>query len=127
MDERKEQFRARTKAYALAVVRLYCELPKTRTEVQILGKQRVQFEALVNVHSEPTPSPSGGGESDFSVPLLGGVGVGSAESFLWLELLNEGCGVRSPAIKALHSETNELIAIFVTMAKNAKKGMNAET
>ena len=37
--ERKEEFRKRTKAFASAIVRLYCELPKTRTEVQVLGKQ----------------------------------------------------------------------------------------
>jgi predicted patatin/cPLA2 family phospholipase len=38
-DSRKDQFRLRTKSYALSIIRLYAELPKARSEVEILGKQ----------------------------------------------------------------------------------------
>ncbi len=37
-EERKAAFRKRTKAYASAVIRAYCDLPKL-TECQVLGKQ----------------------------------------------------------------------------------------
>ena len=38
-ERKKEEFRQRTKQYASAVIRLYCGLPKNRTEIQVLGKQ----------------------------------------------------------------------------------------
>jgi hypothetical protein len=43
------------------------------------------------------------------------------ESQLWLELLREDCGIRGNAIEQLHRETNELLAIFVTMANKTKR------
>jgi hypothetical protein len=43
------------------------------------------------------------------------------ESSLWLELLHDDCNVRSDDMLSIRKETNELIAIFVTMAKNVKK------
>jgi hypothetical protein len=38
-----------------------------------------------------------------------------------LELLKENCEIISELMTWLRKETNELIAIFVTMAKNTKK------
>lgn len=38
-EQKKAEFRERTKRYASAVVRLYCSLPRNRTEVQVLGRQ----------------------------------------------------------------------------------------
>ena len=43
------------------------------------------------------------------------------ESQLWIELLREDCGIGGPNIAKLHSETNELIAIFVTMVSNTRR------
>ena len=42
------------------------------------------------------------------------------ETGLWLELLEEECGIKNPLLLNLKNETNELIAIFVTMAKRVK-------
>ena len=47
------------------------------------------------------------------------------ETLLWLELLRDDCGVELPEISALWREADELIAIFVTMAKRTKE--NTET
>jgi len=44
------------------------------------------------------------------------------ETLLWLELLREDCGVDGELIVALMREADELIAIFVTMAKRVKEG-----
>ena len=49
------------------------------------------------------------------------------ETLLWLELLRDDCNIRSNALDILCSESNELISIFVTMSKNAKKNLRAET
>ena len=39
---------------------------------------------------------------------------------LWLELLKEDCEIKSQLLEWLLSETDELIAIFVTMSKKVK-------
>ena len=36
---RKTELKQRTKTCASAVIRLYCTLPRARTEVQVLGRQ----------------------------------------------------------------------------------------
>lgn len=42
------------------------------------------------------------------------------ETDFWLELLQEDCGINDDNLSELLAETNELIAIFVTMAKRTK-------
>jgi len=42
------------------------------------------------------------------------------ESQLWLELLRDDCGVVGDSVNPIWQEADELIAIFVTMSKNAK-------
>src|SRR6202171_3978556 len=42
------------------------------------------------------------------------------ESELWLELLSDSGVIKSALVQPLRQETNELIAIFVTMTKNVK-------
>ena len=43
------------------------------------------------------------------------------ESQLWIELLREDCAIGGANIAKLHAETNELIAIFVTMVSNTQR------
>lgn len=45
------------------------------------------------------------------------------ESQLWIELLRDDCGISGESVGKLHRETNELIAILVTMAKNTKRSI----
>ena len=40
---------------------------------------------------------------------------------LWIELLMEDCGISGDAISGLHKETNELLAIFVSMSSKTKR------
>ena len=42
------------------------------------------------------------------------------ESQLWIELLREDCGISGASIERLHAETDELIAIFVTMVNKTR-------
>jgi len=48
------------------------------------------------------------------------------ETLYWLELLNEDCGISTDLTQALWNEADELISIFVTMAKNTKKRRDKE-
>lgn len=43
------------------------------------------------------------------------------ESQLWLELLQEDCGITHPAIPVLHKESDELLAIFTTMVAKTRR------
>ena len=43
------------------------------------------------------------------------------ETQYWLELLQDDCGISTPLLKPIWKEADELIRIFVTMAKNTKE------
>ena len=43
------------------------------------------------------------------------------ETQMWIELLREDCRVQSSSLSPLWEETDELLAIFVTMQKNTKE------
>jgi four helix bundle protein len=43
------------------------------------------------------------------------------ESALWLELLHEDCGIKTDTLLRLLSETNELVAILVTIVEKTKR------
>jgi hypothetical protein len=45
---------------------------------------------------------------------------------LWLELLRDDCGIRSDQPDWLLKESDELIAIFVTMSKKVKRRLEGE-
>jgi four helix bundle protein len=118
--DRKEEFRQRTKRFASNIVRLYCALPKTRTEVQVVGKQLLRSgTAVAAIYREASRARS---KADF-ISKVELCTQEADETQLWLELLQESCTVDTPLRAELWRETNELIAIFVTMAKNAK-GLN---
>ena len=110
--------------YALAVIRLFCELPKVRIEVQTLGKQLLRSGTSVAAnYREASRARS---KADF-ISKIEICAQEADETLLWLELLNEGCAVPLPSIAWLLNETNELLAIFVTMARNTKRNLEAKT
>ena len=43
------------------------------------------------------------------------------ETLLWLELLRDDCRIQTETLDWLINESNELIAIFVTMSRNVKR------
>lgn len=124
MDARKNLFRQRTKSYALAVIRFYCTLPKARTEVHVLGKQLLRAGTSVAANYREASRARSKAEFIAKIEICA---QEADESLLWMELLNEGCDIQSQALEWLLQETNELIAIFVTMSKNTKRNMNEET
>ena len=46
------------------------------------------------------------------------------ETLLWLEVLRDDCAIHSELLDWLLRESDELIAIFVTMSKNVKQRLN---
>jgi four helix bundle protein len=117
IGEKEWDLRARTKAYALRIIRLYVSLPKT-TEAQIIGRQLLRSGTSVGAHyREATRARS---PAEFVSKIEGGLQE-LEESGYWLELLIES-GIMAEALLAdLYNETEELTAIFVSSAKTAKK------
>ena len=117
--ERKQEFRVRTKKFASDIIRLYCDLSKTRTEVQVVGRQLLRAGTSVAAnYREASRSRSA---ADF-ISKIETCAQEADETQLWLELLKESCGIGNKFLDQLWQEADELIAIFVTMSKNAKKG-----
>jgi four helix bundle protein len=113
-----EEFRKRTKQYASAIVRLYVELPRSRKEVAVLGHQLLRSGTSVAPNTREASRARSGAE--FCSKIDGALQEAD-ESGLWIELLREDCGINGKRIERLHAETNELIAIFATMANKAKR------
>ena len=113
-----EEFRDRTKKYASAIVRLYADLPRSRKEVEVLGHQPLRSGTSVAAHVREASRARSNAE--FCSKIDGALQEAD-ESGLWIELLREDCGIVGEVIERLLLETNELIAIFVTMAGNTRR------
>jgi four helix bundle protein len=114
----KEEFRARTKQYASRIIRLYVQLPKSREEVRVLGKQLLRSGTSVAAHVREASRARS--DAEFCSKIDGALQEAD-ESQLWIELLMEDYGIEGEAIKDLHKETNELLAIFVSMSSKTKR------
>jgi len=116
--EKKEDFRKRTKAFASGVIRLYCGLPKVRPEVQVLGHQMLRSGTSTAANYREASRARSKAEFISKIECCA---QEADETQLWLELLRDDCGVRTNALDVLWKESDELISIFVTMARNAKR------
>jgi four helix bundle protein len=115
--DRKEDFRARTKRYASAVVRLFCHLPKDSVAAQVLGRQMLRSGTSVAANYREASRARSRDEFVSKVELCA---QEADETALWLELLRDDCGVRDERVEWLIKETDELLRILVAMARNAK-------
>lgn len=115
---RNENLRIRTKAYASAVVRLFCGLPRRRAEVDILGRQMLRSGTSVAANYREASRARSNAEF---VSKIGVCLQEADETMLWLELLRDDCAVADDSLVWLLGETNELISIFVAMVKKVKE------
>ena len=113
-----EDLRTRTKKYALRVIRLYRALPRKDAVADVLGKQLLRSATSVAAHYREACRAKS--NLDF-ISKLEGAQQELDESDLWLELLADSDVIKATLIQPLRQETNELIAIFVTMTTNLKK------
>lgn len=112
-----EEFRDRTKRYAAGVVRLFIKLPKARDEVRVLGKQLLRSGTSVAAHVREASRARS--DEEF-VSKLGGALQEADETQLWLELLQEECGIAPALTQPLEKESSELIAIFTAMINRTR-------
>src|SRR5688572_10306695 len=116
-DEKPHNLRERTKQFALDIIQLYSGLPKT-TAAQVLGKQLLRSSTSVGAQFREANRAKS--DLDFISKIEGALQELDETSY-WLELLDESQTVASKTIQAILAETDELISVFVTIAKSTKQ------
>ena len=111
-----EELKARTKDFAIRIIRLYAALPNT-TEAQVVGKQFLR--SGTSVGAQYREAQHAKSDADFISKVEGSLQE-LEETAYWLELLTEMEVFNSNKLKPLYDETKELTAIFVTVAKKVK-------
>ena len=112
----EKDLKIRTKAFALRIVRMFSQLPKT-AEAQVMGKQVLRSGTSVGAnYREANRSRS---DAEF-IAKIGDCLKELDETEYWLELLVESKIVSSQRMAELLDETNQFLAIFTTISKNTK-------
>jgi four helix bundle protein len=116
----RQDLKKRLKEYALRIIRLYEALPKVGA-VHVVSHQLLRSGTSPGAqYREACRAKS---DADFISKIEGSLQE-LEESDYWLELLIEGGFVAENKLNPLRDETQELIAIFVTMTLNAKARSN---
>ncbi len=110
-----EQLKVRTKKFALDVIALVSELPRTLI-AEIVGRQLVRCSTSVGANYRA--ACRGRSRAEFTAKIA--IVLEEAdETHYWLEILHD-CGLfTGPSVHALMQEANELIAIFAASRKTA--------
>jgi len=111
-----QDLKARTKQFALRVLRLYRALPAGE-EAKILGRQILRSGTSVGANYRAACRARSRAEF---IAKLGIVLEEADETVFWLELLLEGGIVKHEKLDALLKEAQELTSIFVTSLCTAK-------
>lgn len=114
----RQDLRLRTKEYALRIIRLYQALFRGQGVAQVLGKQLLRSGTSVAAHYREACRAKS--NLDF-ISKLEGTQQELDESDLWLELLADSSVLKPALVAPLREETNELLAVFVTMTKHVKQ------
>lgn len=109
--------RARTKAFALRIIRLYSSLPKTSV-AQVLGKQMLR--SGTSVGAQYREAYRARSPAEFVSKIEGGLQE-LEETAYWLELLVDSQIVAEKRLADLRQEADELTAILASSAMTAKK------
>ncbi len=117
MNEQNRDLKARTKEFALRIIRLYSSLPRT-TEAQVLGRQVLKSGTSVGAHYREARRARSGAE--FISKIESGLQE-LEETVYWLELLGDAWIADPARLKDLLHEAEELTSIFVASVKTVKK------
>ena len=112
------ELRTRTKKFALRVIRLVSQLPKT-TEAQVIGKQLLR--SATSVGANYRAACRGRSPAEFRAKL-GIVEEEADESCYWIELLGDSEIVRNQLLEDLLKESDEITAMVVASIKTSRGG-----
>src|SRR5213596_3694303 len=110
--------RQRTKAFALAIVRLVERLPRGRA-ADVIGRQLLR--SGTSVAANYRSARRARSRREF-IAKMGIVEEEADESSLWLDLLVEAGLVPSAQVAALRDEADQLVAITVASIRTARGG-----
>ena len=114
----KNELEERTKQFSLNLLKLAACFPRT-TEARILLRQLVRAGTSIGAnYREANRAVS---KADF-INRVGIAEKEAAETEYWLELCSESGICSSGDVDKALKETSELIAIFTTIGRNAKRG-----
>jgi four helix bundle protein len=116
-----DELKARTKHFALRIIRLVGALPKT-IEGRAIANQLVRCGTSVAANYRATCRARS--RTEF-VAKMGVVLEEADETQLWLELIIEARLLPTKRVDPLLKETNELVAIFVTSRKSAASNLKS--
>jgi four helix bundle protein len=117
MATQPEQLRARTKQFAIRVVRVFKGLPKS-DEARIIGKQLLR--AGTSVAANYRAVCRSRSKAEF-ISKMSVVVEEADETAFWLELLIETSIIPEVRLRALLTEASELLAIFAASLWTARQ------
>lgn len=111
-----EQFKTRTKAFALRIIRLFKSLPATAAE-QVVGKQLLR--AATSVAANYRAACRARSPKEFAAKV--GVCLEEAdEALFWLEILGEAELVAADRLTDLQQEAHEIVSVLARIRKSAQ-------
>ena len=112
----QRDLRERTKKFALRVIKLYSSLPR-RGDAQVLGGQILKSGTSVGAHYREACRAKS--NADFVSKIEGALRE-LDETAYWLELIGQSEILPMKRLESLMLETEELMAILVTLVKSVK-------
>jgi four helix bundle protein len=112
------QFKGRTKAYGLRVIRLVEALPPGQT-ASVIGRQLLRCGTSVGANYRAAARARS--TADF-IAKMGIVEEECDESLYWMEMLAEAGLVDTPRMAELMAEGDEILAMVVASIRTARRG-----
>ena len=118
-----DAFKARTKSFALRVVRLVEALPKTRT-ADVIGRQLLRCGTSVGANYRAACRANS--PADF-IAKLKIVEEECDEAMYWIELLIESRQIEARLVSDLLQEADEILSMIVSSLKTARNRDNPQS
>ena len=123
MATQPERLKARTKQFAIRIVRVFKSLPKN-DEARIIGKQLLR--AGTSVAANYRAVCRSRSKAEF-ISRMSVVVEEADETAFWLELLIETSIIPEVRLRDLLSEANELLAIFAASVWTARQKRKSQS
>ncbi len=119
----QDEMKARTKKFALRVIRLVESLPDTKT-ANVIGNQLLRSGTSVGANYRAACRAKS--TADF-ISKLSIVEEENDESIYWMELLIESETVKENLLQNLMKEADEILSIVVSSIKTSKEKQNPKS
>lgn len=116
-----DELKIRTKKFALRIMRLCRALPKD-DEGRIIARQLLRSGTSIGANYRAACRARS--KADF-ISKIGIVLEEADETVYWLELVMEERLLSEPALRAIHKEATEIVAIMVASLKTARTSNSA--